>query len=376
MLSKIKRTVIEAYVNAINVRRSKAESLYDAKNLSNYMKDSEPLSNDEKDLIFQQWGKIIKCIKRGFPFYRGIKALDEFNASYVPSSYFFPYIEEILNPKEWKYHLSHKGITELIYGSGVRHPQTILRSYGGILLDSKFTPLLKDEIKTILSKINEPILFKPAIDTLQGSGIKLIYPKDFEVLIKDIETGNIFNQCKEFVLQVPVHQSKETSLFNPTSLNCMRITTINLNGNVSVGSRALKCGPKNSVVDNIGTGRRGVIVGINPNGTLKDFGYYGNGDIADQHNNVFFAGYKIDHFKEVEKAAKLLHSFVPNCKIIGWDIALDEDNNPVLIEGNTVYPGISVEQMCSGPIFGERTQEVVNYIIDSKRNTKGAAAMV
>lgn len=49
-------------------------------------------------------------------------------------------------------------------------------------------------------------------------------------------------------------------------------------------------------------------------------------------------------------------------------MALDKDGDPVLIEGNTVYPGISLEQMCSGPIFGNRTDEVIDYLINTNRS--------
>ena len=35
---------------------------------------------------------------------------------------------------------------------------------------------------------------------------------------------------------------------------------------------------------------------------------------------------------------------------------------PVFIEVNLGFPGIQMEQMCTGPIFGDRTAEVVGYV--------------
>mgnify|MGYP003538698525 FL=1 len=104
------------------------------------------------------------------------------------------------------------------------------------------------------------------------------------------------------------------------------------------------------------------MVGVDKDGQLADFGFYGNGEKATAHNGVPFKGHKITAYSRMVDAAKKLHSYAEACKIIGWDLALDENDNPVLIEGNTIYPGISVEQMCSGPIFGERTEEVVEYV--------------
>lgn len=48
--------------------------------------------------------------------------------------------------------------------------------------------------------------------------------------------------------------------------------------------------------------------------------------------------------------------------MIGLDICLDENNEPVLIEVNLLEPGILYEQLCTGPIFGERTNEVLDYV--------------
>lgn len=264
--------------------------------------------------------------------------------------------------------VGHKSIIELAYRSGIGHPRTIIRTIGGVYFDEKFNPLLLNEVIEIIRKIDIPLLYKPSTDSEQGSGIRLILPEDFNSLILEIRTGQIFCNNADFVIQVPVEQSIETKYFNPSSLNCMRITTFNINNNISVGSRAIKCGPTNSIVDNIGRGKRGVIVGIQPDGSLNDFGFYGNGEKTLSHNGIVFSEKSIPHFNLVEEAAIHLHEYVPSCKIIGWDIALDSKNQPVLIEGNTVYPGISFEQMCSGPIFGERTDEVIKYILFVRKN--------
>ena len=50
------------------------------------------------------------------------------------------------------------------------------------------------------------------------------------------------------------------------------------------------------------------------------------------------------------------------CKIVGWDIAIDEDENPILIEAKLNCPGITIEQACSGPIFGKFTSETIESI--------------
>ena len=46
---------------------------------------------------------------------------------------------------------------------------------------------------------------------------------------------------------------------------------------------------------------------------------------------------------------------------IGWDICFNEQNEPIVIELNSSQPGVIGEQLCTGPIFGDRTHEVLDY---------------
>lgn len=48
-------------------------------------------------------------------------------------------------------------------------------------------------------------------------------------------------------------------------------------------------------------------------------------------------------------------------QFIGWDVCFNEKNEPVIIELNSSQPGVFGEQICTGPIFGVRTQEVIDY---------------
>jgi D-alanine-D-alanine ligase-like ATP-grasp enzyme len=49
-------------------------------------------------------------------------------------------------------------------------------------------------------------------------------------------------------------------------------------------------------------------------------------------------------------------------KLIGWDMAVDENNEPVFIEYNT-FPGAN--QLTNGPAFGDLTEKVLEeYFIN------------
>lgn len=267
-----------------------------------------------------------------------------------------------LNSEAIKSSLANKSLTDVLYKDVCKLPRTVLKSIGGVIFNANGQVISKKEAIQVVLEEKDQLILKASTDTSRGKGVVLVNEEVKQNLLRNIQDDSWIVPNNDFVLQQMVEQSDETKVFNPSSLNCMRITTLNLNGVVSVCSRAIKCGPKDSVVDNIGTGRRGVIVGLSPEGYLNEAGFYGNGDQATEHHGVQFEGKKIEHFDKVADAALSLHKLTDKCKIIGWDIALDSNNDPVLIEGNVKYPGIVFEQVCSGPIFGERTEEVIDYL--------------
>lgn len=351
--------------------QSISEASYDREHISAILKSAEKLSRGERNLIKKKYGPVIPCVSRGYDFFRAMKYMDVFNPDYVPSSFYYPYFLRVLNPANVKKLLCNKSLLKLIYQTDVRQPMTPLRSLAGVYFNSENEPISPTKAVEIINSLNSPLIYKPSTDTNSGIGIRFIRRNEIKQLSDEILRREIFNpDNSDFVIQVPVRQSEDTARLNPSSLNCMRITTLNLNGMVSTHSMTIKCGPQNSFVDNIGNGKRGVMVGVSRDGRLNKTGFYGNGEQCTQHNNIKFEDIKIRNFDKVIDAALKLHGMIESCHVIGWDIALDEDNEPVLIEGNTNYPGISLEQMCSGPIFGDRTDEVVEYVLKYKQIIK------
>lgn len=147
----------------------------------------------------------------------------------------------------------------------------------------------------------------------------------------------------------------------------MRITTLLLNGNVSICSAAIRCGKAGSLVDNVGAG--GAIIGIRENGALHPYGFNHEG-MTSKNGEFVFDGFSIPNYDKVIKFALDAHSFIPNIRLAGWDICLDSNNQPKLIEVNTSWPGIFYEQLCTGPIFGGRTDEVLDFCKTTRENTK------
>lgn len=56
----------------------------------------------------------------------------------------------------------------------------------------------------------------------------------------------------------------------------------------------------------------------------------------------------------VKKAAHC----VPYFRLVGWDVAPEENNTPVLPETNMAHPGVEVLQLCNGPLFGNDLPDI------------------
>ncbi len=74
---------------------------------------------------------------------------------------------------------------------------------------------------------------------------------------------------------------------------------------------------------------------------------------------------KIEKVSEIADQMAFFHRrYMPSMGIVGWDVALDVNNQPIVIEANIINPGILFTQLAnSTPIFGERTEEVVQYVV-------------
>ena len=319
------------------------------------------LSVYEKKSIKELWGSIIPHpMSIGYSFYEMIKASGRFAPEYLPSAYYMPYVYEALNDVAGLKVLGHKALQPILF-KDCRQPRNILSKISGIFYDEKFNPVDIDLALEILKRESTDMIIKPASESSMGRGIGLIKSnsnKDVEGLLS----------LSDFVIQEKVSQSSILSNLNPTSLNCIRITTLNINNRVTAVNTAIKIGAKGSIVDNIGSGSGGMMIGVSENGILKGYGYHVDGTLVRSGDIVDFAGIKIPNFEDAIDMTCKMHRFIPSMGIIGWDIALDSQDRPVLIEANSFWPGITIEQVAAGPIFGDRTHEVVEFIEKNENN--------
>ena len=161
--------------------------------------------------------------------------------------------------------------------------------------------------------------------------------QDREVTLEDLR-NKIDGQ---YLLQERVTQHPEMAKLHPSSVNTIRLVTVNNAGHVQPLTAALRIGAKGRSVDNWASG--GIVTSINlDTGLLEGEGLFkpGYGAKVTVHpdTGVVLEGFKIPYFTESVALACKLHTYLYGIHSIGWDIAVTSDG-PVLIEGNDDWEG-------------------------------------
>lgn len=288
-------------------------------------------------------------------FHRLYKTMCGFDDRWVAEDAYSPLILRALNPRRYALELSHKALLPSRYPQ-IPQPRCVAVCHEGVYYNHTFQPIDRQSVAALLMN-EEAFIIKPTSDAMQGRGVRHIHDhtkRDVERLLEEYKNG--------FVAQEVVCQSDLTGRFNTHSVNTFRITTLSINGRASLCGILFRCGQGNTCVDNGAAG--GLMVGVDGEGQFLPTAYdkYFNRH-TESGNGVKFEGVVIPQMQHIVDQALSWHSnLMPECGIVGWDIALASDGKARLIEINLRWPGIVFEQICPGqPLFGERTSEVLEY---------------
>lgn len=330
----------------------------------NWYKDFEHFKSTVKPVLNKEQKKEIKeyFLQFGFraktdwhDYYTALTGI--YSYKYIPADLMYTRIVPYLNYMPFELAYQDKNSYWRLFPNA-RQPQCILQRVHSFYYDGNHNPINDKEAIKICSNLKDAII-KPAIDSCQGHGVKLLKNITNGVIEDGTGIGQVFeNYGDDFIVQERVKQSNFLSSLNESSLNTMRILTFRRNNEIIVLSTAIRVGGKGSITDN-GYGG-GFSCGINKDGSLKDIGYrLTTGEKIDRlQNGLKFSNLQIPHFNKVIDKAKQLHLTLPYLRIIGWDFTLNEENEPVFIEMNTL-PGLYIMQLNNGPVFGDYTDEIL-----------------
>ena len=161
-------------------------------------------------------------------------------------------------------------------------------------------------------------------------------------------------------------QHETLATFNPNSVNTLRFYTFLFKNKVHILSAILRVGGGSNEMDNVSQG--GYQCTILEGGQLARYAISKLGgtwhNVEECPSGMRFADVRIPNYDRIADAVCAVAAKMSHFKIVGWDIAVAPDAEPVLIEYN-VIPGQS--QGTCGPSFGDLTDEVLEEVF-GRRN--------
>ncbi len=259
---------------------------------------------------------------------------------YMPEDIFYALIMPVLNTPDRAAILRDKQNYDLLPG-WPRRPVTLGRIMNGRLLDPTFRPTTPQEVSTAAQGLDE-VVIKPSRDSSGGKMVRFCDVASLSSLISDL---------KDAVVQRPIVQHRDLRALNPGSVNTVRaITYRRLDGQLVWISATLRMGRGSMRVDNHVAG--GIACAVADDGRLADVGFDKKFRRYDGHPDtmVAFAGRVLPGFDQLREAALAAHERTPWIDFASWDIAIEEDGKPTIVEVN-VGTSLGLPQLVNGPIL-------------------------
>lgn len=193
----------------------------------------------------------------------------------------------------------------------------------------------------------ENCIIKPSRESSSGIGVKSLTVKNGIEQNSQEPIEQFLNRYKNgFCIEKKVEECENLSKLNPSSCNTLRIHTYRdiIDGGIHFASAFLRIGRDGTAIDNANAG--GMVAMVKKDGTLEHActvkpQYQ---PIEKTDTGIIVNGYKVENMCKVIETAIRAHSCLPMFHIIGWDFAIDKDNNPVIIEFNP-DPDMRMDQL-------------------------------
>lgn len=187
---------------------------------------------------------------------------------------------------------------------------------------------------------------KKALAKSMGKGVEPIYIDRGTDLDKLFH--RLLDESGSFVAEEMIKQHECMKVFNPSSVNTVRIETFFDGHSVELVDAFIRFGQTGAFVDNAGAG--GIFVSVDPEeGTLRGHGFDELGKIYETHpqSGLRFKGHELNEWDKAIELAKSIGNKFSGVSFIGWDIAYTESGKWVVVEGNA-KPQIICNQTSQG----------------------------
>lgn len=336
-----------------------AEMKKDKKSITKHFKELEQhrtLTKEQKKEVDEFY---VSMIGRTVPLYCHeyfYSRTGVFTKEYIPKDFYHCDLLPRANMVQRMSAFGDKNMMDfMLPGENVVH--SIIKNINGYFY-YKGRPVSKEEAVTLCQNM-EKVIIKPS-GRSQGHGVQLFSVKNGITDLDGKSIRQLFESYKkDFLIQEWVKQHKDMAALNPTSVNTMRILSYRSGMEVLIIYSVVRIGRSGSVIDNQSAG--GMSTTIDKDGKLGKFAFggYAEDNVDRTDTGVILEGYQLPSYDKAIEMVKRMHLKLPFFDIIGWDVAIEEDGEPILIEFNTA-PGLSQSAFKSG--MGENTERIIREL--------------
>ena len=351
-LEKMLRKLIIKVRKNREMRKWKETITRNFKDLENHRKLSHKQKREVQDFYINMIGRRVPLYCHEYFYSR----TGHFAKEYVPNNFYHCELVPRANIHRLQGALGDKNMCDyLLPGENIVH--SILKNMNGYYY-YEGRPVSEEEAVNLCQNMDK-VIIKPSRES-KGKGVQLITVKNGISNVEGKSIRDLFKEYKkDFLIQECVKQHQKMAALNPTSVNTMRILSYRSGMEVLIIYSVVRIGRSGSVVDNQCKG--GISTTIDQNGKLgkSAFGGYSTDNIVMTDSGITLDGYQLPSYDKAIEMVKRLHLKLPFFDIVGWDVAIQEDGEPVLIEFNS-NPGLSQSAFGSG--MGEYTERIIREL--------------
>lgn len=318
----------------------------------NYQK--RELSDEQKKEIDNFWKPYTKniCYKWHEFFY---SITGNFDPAYIPEDLMLTDIEGYLNDWEMAHGIDNKNNYEF-YFPEIKHPKVAFRRIKNIYHLGDYSVCSIEEALENAMDFNS-IIIKRSIETGNGSSILFWNKEDGKDKLRKLISG----ESVDIIAQEFVKQHHSLAEFNPSSVNSIRIVTLIYDNKVDFLCAYLRIGQEGTKIDNVCAG--GMCSAVDKSGYLCGYAYDKRANkLYESPTGKKFDSYRIPGWDKVLNKCYSMHQKMGNFRIVSWDIAIGEDEEPIFVEMNLKYGAMEYHQLFKGPLFGDKTKAILDDV--------------
>ena len=215
--------------------------------------------------------------------------------------------------------------------------------YNGHWLTKEGDPVAREEVSELIFADCEEVVVKTD-RSLQGLGTTRHHKSDFDINALP---------ATDLVIQRYTLGHPDIAKLMPDNAPTIRVLTVKPKGGIAKArSSLIKIGRRG---DAIMTAAASLWTMIAPDGRLAAQGYDNDWKPLSEtpDTGVVFADVTIPSFAKAARLCERLHDGCPTSPIVGWDLTIDDNEEPVIFEWNIGNVGMNYHESEVGPLFAD-----------------------